>query len=109
MSAESQAHRPKGRRRILRILLVFVLFVGPFAIYRTLTRPPKYQPKYQTIAHRFLDLQAQYDWSVTEDDYKLLDDIITQVKSNVRYDPSLTKLADRQAQFLRIFRAIARS
>ncbi len=83
-----------------------MLFVGPFAIYRTLTRPPKYQPKYQTIAHRFLDLQAQYDWSVTQDDYKLLDDIITQVKSNVRYDPSLTKLADRQAQFLRIFRAI---
>jgi tetratricopeptide (TPR) repeat protein len=90
------------RRKAIQVLLAVILFFGSMALCGFFTRPPKYKPKYQTIAHRFLDLEAQYV-SIPDNSYELLDDVITEAKSNIRYDRGLTDPAARQQQLFDAF------
>jgi hypothetical protein len=74
-------------------------------IVNYVTRPPKYQAKYHTVAHRFLDLERTYVF-IPDESYQLLDQIITEVKSQTHYDPNVTDPAKRSEQLLGIFQTI---
>src|SRR5277367_6808153 len=93
------------RHRIILALMCVIVFIGSMQIYSYLTRPPKYRPKYQTVAHRFLDLEGEY-LPIPDESYQLLDDVITESKSRVHFDPTITDPAQRQQQLLAIFREI---
>jgi tetratricopeptide (TPR) repeat protein len=101
----SQTANPSRRRTLVRVLLIFIAFFGTMWIFRVATAPPKYLPKYRTIAHRFLDLESQYV-TIPDESYELLDDLITAAKSNTHYDPSITNPAERAKQLLQIFNRI---
>jgi regulator of sirC expression with transglutaminase-like and TPR domain len=101
----SQTANPSRRRTLVRVLLIFIAFFGTMWIFRFATASPKYRPKYQTIAHRFLDLESQYV-TIPDESYELLDDLITAAKSNTHYDPSITNPAERAKQLLLIFNRI---
>jgi tetratricopeptide (TPR) repeat protein len=101
----SMSQNSSVRRGMLWVLSVIIAFFGTMAIYRYFTRPPKYQAKYQTVAHRFLDLEAKYV-TIPDESYELLDDLITAVKSTTKYDATITNRAEREKQFLRIFNRI---
>ncbi len=82
-----------------------IVFFSTIGIYGHLTEPPPYQPKYHTIAHHFLDLQCKYE-PVPDECYKLLDHLITTVKSSVHYDPQITSPDQQAQQLLAIFNTI---
>jgi tetratricopeptide (TPR) repeat protein len=103
MSSPQQSSSP--RQKIILVLLAVIAFFGSMAVYGFLTKPPKYQRKYQTVAHRFLDLEAKYV-PIPDDSYELLDQIITEVKSRVHYDPAITDPAAREQQLIAIFATI---
>ncbi|HEX8523964.1 MAG TPA: hypothetical protein VF669_17050 [Tepidisphaeraceae bacterium] len=87
------------------LLGVNVVVVG-LGIYRRMHPEPKYQEKYQTTAHRFLKLEAQYDPLVGEDDLKLLDEVIDEVKGKVRYDARIGDVEKKRRHLLNIFQTI---
>lgn len=103
MSSNPQSSSP--RQKIIKFLLLLTVFFGSMAIYGLFTKPPKYQRKYQTVAHRFLDLQAKYE-PVPDESYELLDQVIAEVKARVHYDPSITDPAAREDQLISIFSTI---
>jgi hypothetical protein len=78
MASNQQNSSP--RQKIILILLMVVAFFGSMAVYGFFTRPPKYKPKYQTVAHRFLDLEAKYE-TIPDESYELLDQIIDDAKA----------------------------
>jgi regulator of sirC expression with transglutaminase-like and TPR domain len=85
--------------------MLVIAFAGTIAAYNYATRPPPYKPKYHTIAHRFLDLQARY-MSVPDDSYRLLDDVITQAKASVHFDPNIRNPGERIQQLQAVFNTI---
>jgi tetratricopeptide (TPR) repeat protein len=93
------------RQRTIQILLAVIAFFGAMTMYRLFNAPPKYQPKYQTIAHRFLDLEGKYV-SVPDESYELLDEVITEAKSSTHYDATITDPDKREQQLLDIFTTI---
>ena len=103
MSSRQQSSSP--RQKVIQVLLLVIAFFGSMAVYGFLTKPPKYQRKYQTVAHRFLDVEAKYE-SIPDDSYELLDQIITEVKAHVRYDPAITDPAVREERLIAIFSTI---
>src|SRR6266542_2457421 len=99
------AGKRSPRRTLIAILLCVNVVAVSICIYRKLNAPPAYQPKYQTIAHRFLALESKYD-TIPEGAYELLDDVITTVKSRIQYDPTLGAPAQARRHLLAIFQII---
>lgn len=66
--------------------------------------PTAFTQKYNTLAHRALDLEAD-EANVSAAKYRLLDDLIDAVKQRVTYDPALRGKPERK-QAVRILKAI---
>jgi len=56
-----------------------------YYLFDNIKRTNNYRPKYQTIAHEFLDLEK--DFEVTDADYQILDDIIDEAKQKIEVKP----------------------
>lgn len=90
------------RSVVLVSLVLFAAAVGNASVSSTqqtskTTSTAKYKPKYNTIAHKILDLESEAV-TVNESMYQLLDTVIDEAKATIKVPSFSTDRAQRRAQ-----------